>query len=107
MSSRSLRKLADKTMSNLALDWSSLVSRIPNASWAISSRTKYTPSTVAKWLQGICKPSGDAVAVLCEQFDEFYDGYLAAIRRNDGALSSVQRRKLIEARKVLEELGAE
>lgn len=107
MSSRSLRKFARKTMSEIVLDWSNLVSRIPNATWAIPMRTGVAASTVGKWLQGLCKPSGDSVALLCATFDEFHDGYLEAIKRKDGALSSVQRRKLIEARKVLEELDCE
>jgi len=92
-------------MHAIALDWPNIVSRIPNATRVIPMRTKYTASTVGKWLQGIAKPSGDSVAILMLEFDEFADALLEATKRSDGALSQVQKRKLIEARKVLEEFG--
>jgi len=91
-------------MSAIALDFPNAISRIPDAMRVIPMRTKYTASTVGKWLQGLCRPNADAVVVLAAEFDEFADAFLEATRRN-GAMSQVQQRKINEARKVLEELG--
>lgn len=96
MFSRSQRKLALKTMNAFALDWPNIVSRIPDATRVIPARTKYTASTVGKWLQGLAKPSGDSVATLLMEFDEFHDAILEATQRKGDGLTAVQKRKLLE-----------
>lgn len=96
MSSRSPRKFSLKTMHAFALDWPNLVSRIPDATRVIPARTKYTASTVGKWLQGLAKPSGDSVATLLMEFDEFHDAIIEATNRKREGLTAVQTRKLLE-----------
>jgi len=102
MSSRSTRKFARLTMSDIALDWSQMVSRIPDAVRQIPARTPVTPGTVAKWLQGSTKPSADNVAILMEEFAEFADAMVERAKVRHGAFTFQEARKLKEALKVLE-----
>lgn len=104
MSSRSPRKFAAKTMTSLALDWPNLISRIPDATRVIPARTRYTASTVGKWLQGQTKPNGDSVFALMSHFDEFADAILeAAGRAENDKLSQVEKRRVRELLSVLAE----
>ena len=96
MSSRSPRKFSVKTMATLALDWPNLVSRIPDATRVIPARTRYTASTVGKWLQGQSKPNGDSVVTLMAEFAEFADAVIEKTNRKGSGLSQVQTQKLLE-----------
>jgi hypothetical protein len=97
MSSRSVRKFARLTMQAIALDWPNLISRIPDAARSIPARTPVTASTVVKWLQGCTKPSGDNVAILFAEFDEFADAFKERMNRKDPGLTHEQRAALLRA----------
>jgi hypothetical protein len=97
-----------KAMTALALDWPLVIGRIPDAIRAIPARIDVTERCAGNWLQGRAKPSADNTVALMANFPEVADAILEAAGLNDNAsLTAVQRRKLAEARKLLEAFGDE
>lgn len=95
MSFHSPEKYFRKTMNAIALDWSNIIARVPNAVREISARTDNTPRTIENWLQGRAKPNADNVVWLMSEFAEVADAILQAAKIDNG-LTEVQKRKLRE-----------
>lgn len=103
---RKPEKYFRKTMTALAIDWSLVIGRVPDAVRAISHELRVAPRTPENWIQGRAKPSADNAVALMARFPEVFDAVMEGIgKRDDATLSATDRQKLLEARRLLAVLG--
>lgn len=90
---RSPRKVLPKHMTALA----ATICRIPNARFEIPARLRVSARTVENWLSGSTEPRAGHLIALMREFDEVADDVLRLSSRQQGGLTEVQKRKLLEA----------
>jgi transcriptional regulator with XRE-family HTH domain len=90
---RHTRKLLPKYMSAIA----ATICRVPNARFEIPARLRVSARTVENWLSGSTEPRASHLIALMREFDEVADEILRMSDRQQGGLTQVQKRKLLEA----------
>ena len=90
---RSPRKVLPKHMSSIA----ATICRVPNARFEIPARIRVSARTVENWLSGATEPRASHLIALMREFDEVADDILRLSSRQQGGLTEVQKRKLLEA----------
>lgn len=90
---RSQRSVLPKYMTAI----SATICRIPNARFEIPARLRVSARTVENWLSGSTEPRAAHLIALMREFDEVADDVLKQAGRQQGGLTQVQKRKLLEA----------
>lgn len=83
------------SMSALALELPRDLTRIPlDAMATVTGRCK---RTCRNWIDGITTPNAPDLILLMKEFDQVTDDVLRLSSRQQGGLTEVQKRKLLEA----------